>query len=88
MRPISNLNTAQVVAWRQNRCNFLNRSFPEVSKVCTGLFHSSTLGRRRSRPLRPCTIQFIWRGTLRERNPLLKPNTLSGSFRMVYAQSF
>ncbi|EHW95513.1 hypothetical protein ECDEC11A_1076 [Escherichia coli DEC11A] len=27
------------------------------------------------RPLRaPCTIQFIWRGTLRERNPLLKPN--------------
>ncbi|EFJ88674.1 hypothetical protein HMPREF9536_00960, partial [Escherichia coli MS 84-1] len=26
-------------------------------------------------PLRaPCTIQFIWRGTLRERNPLLKPN--------------
>ena len=22
----------------------------------------------------PCTIQFIWRGTLRERNPLLKPN--------------
>ena len=27
------------------------------------------------RPLRaPCTSQFIWRGTLRERNPLLKPN--------------
>ena len=25
-------------------------------------------------PTAPCTIQFIWRGTLRERNPLLKPN--------------